>query len=212
MILFMHAAPVSVGATERAIERLPHPIRARHALVTDLVDPTASSFTEDDAAFDKLEGAVAANRRGDETRIVLSCSVYNGFAERLQSSLGIPVERSDDAALREAVTFGPRIALAVSYPPSYAIIESHLRAVAAEAGLPVAPVSLLSGNAFAFAGDPVRYAAALEEAAALARDVDCAVLAQFSMDPYATEVAGRTNIPVLSALAACLKRLALPSV
>lgn len=208
----MHAAPVSVGATERAIERLQRPFEARHALVTDLVDPNATSFVEDDAAYRKLERAVAAHRSGDETRVVLSCSVYNGFAQRLQDDLGIPVERSDDAALRAAVAYGPRIALAVSYPPSYAIIESHLRAVAAESGRAVAPVSLLAENAFAFAGDPARYATALEDAAARASGVDCVVLAQFSMDPYATEVAARTEIPVLSALSACLGRLASPSV
>jgi hypothetical protein len=65
MILFMHAAPVSVGATENAIERLPHQLQARHALVTDLVDPRATSFVEDDAAYIKLERAVAAHRNGD---------------------------------------------------------------------------------------------------------------------------------------------------
>lgn len=208
----MHAAPVSVGATERAIERLPQPFAARHALVTNLVDPNATSFVEDDAAYRKLERAVAAHRKGDEARVVLSCSVYNGFAQRLQADIGIPVERSDDAVLRAAVAYGRRIALAVSYPPSYAVIETHLRAVAAESGRPVAPVPLLAENAFAFAGDPVRYAAALEDAAARANDVDCVVLAQFSMDPYATQVAGRTEIPVLSALRACLERLASPSV
>jgi hypothetical protein len=126
--------------------------------------------------------------------------------------LGLPVERSDDAALRAAIACGPRIALAVSYPPSYEIIESHLRAVAAELGRPVAPISLLAENAFAFAGDQERYAAVLQDAVGRARDVDCVVLAQFSMDPYAAKVARRTELPVLSALTACLRRLASPSV
>ena len=208
----MHAAPVSLEAARRAIERLAQPLQARHALVTDLVDPNATSFAEDDASLQRLEQAVAAHRRGDETRVVLSCSVYNGLASQLEARAGVPVERSDDAVLRAALTYGPNVALAVSYPPSYRIIESHLVELAARSGKSVAPGPLLAENAFAFAADAGRYGRVLGEAATAVQAADCVVLAQFSMDPYATEVAAKTPIPVLSALEACLARLASPSV
>jgi hypothetical protein len=145
---------------------------------------------------------------GDEERIVLSCSVYNGFAQRLEASLAIPVERSDDAGARAALAAGDRIALAVSYPPSREIIARHLRSLAAAQGRRLALRPLLTGNAFAFADDPARYGRALAEAAAAAGGCDAIFLAQYSMDPFAADLAASGPVPVKSALSATLDRLA----
>jgi len=206
--LFIHAAPISLAATEAALERLANPPRSRHALIAELVNPRAMSFAQDEAAYVRLRRAVAVHLHGDEQRIILSCSVYNGFAPRLRAELGIPVERSDDAGVWTVLGCGTRIGLAVSYPPSYAIVESHLNAVAAELGRKALAVPVLRENAFAFADEPDRYGQVLADAVRSASDVDCVFLAQFSMDPFAPRVAEQTQVPVVSALEACLQRLA----
>jgi hypothetical protein len=210
MILFLHAAHVSLDATEAALARLDRALRVRHALALDLVDPNAMTFSQDDAAYARLKTALMHHLHGDETRVVLSCSVFNGFASRLGAELGLPVERSDDAGTHLAIARGPRIGLAVSYPPSYDVVASHLVAVAAERGRPVVVAPLIEENAFAFAGDPERYSATLAAAAAHAAGLDCVYLAQFSMDPHAAKVARSTKLPVVSALAAAIDRLSDP--
>jgi len=205
--LFVHAAPVSLAATQAGLERKRARFAVRHALVPGIVDPRAMSFAQDDVDYARIRAAVAAHLRGDETRVVLSCSVYNGFAPRLTADFGLPVERSDDAGSCEALQGGARVGLAVSYPPSYAVIKAHLAALAEEAGRTVAVVPLLSGNAFAYADDARRYADALFEAARTAETLDTIFLAQYSMDPVAPRVAEATTLPIISALEATLTRL-----
>lgn len=207
-LLFVHAAAVSQAAVEAALVNRPLPgLEIRHALIGGLVDPAALEFAEDDAAFERIHAALRTRLSGREARIVLSCSVYNGFAPRLGAALGIPVERSDDAGARAALASGERIALAVSYPPSREVIARHIRSLAAAAGRRLSLRPLLAENAFAFAGDPVRYAAALAEAAAAAEESEHLFLAQYSMDPYAAALAARSRAAVVSALAATLDRL-----
>jgi len=212
MILFLHAATVSLEATETALARLRPAPRARHALAPDLVDPNATSFAQDEAAYARLRAALTKHLRGDETRVVLSCSVFNGFAPRLTADLSLPVERSDDAGTYAALGCGSRVGLAVSYPPSYDVVASHLQTVAAQLGRPLSVTPLLEENAFAFAADPQRYGAALAAAAGRSAAIDCVFLAQFSMDPHAAKVAASTDLPVVSALEAALRRLSDPLV
>lgn len=208
-LLFIHAAAVSQAAVEAALLRRPLPqLRIRHGLARGLVDPGAGEFAEDDAAFERILEALREHARPDDARIVLSCSVYNGFAPRLGAALGIPVERSDDAGARAALAAGDRIALAVSYPPSRAIVERHLRSLAAAAGRNVTLQPLLAANAFAFADDSRRYGEALAAAAAATQGCDAVFLAQYSMDPFAAELAARGPYSVVSALGATLDRLA----
>jgi hypothetical protein len=199
---------VSLAAAETALERLKEPPRCRHVLIPELVNPRAMSFAQDEAAYARLHAAVAAHLRGDDERVILSCSVYNAFAPRLQAEIGKPVERSDDAGVWAVLGCGTRIGLAVSYPPSYSIVETHLTSVAAELGRTAIAVPLLGENAFAFADeDPARYGDVLAAAVRDASDIDCVFLAQFSMDPFAARVAEQTQVPVVSALESCLRRL-----
>jgi hypothetical protein len=207
MILFVHAAAVSLAATQASLQRARVTDGIRHALLPGLVDTKEMRFALGDGDFSRLLAALAPHVRGDETRIVLSCSVYNGFAPQLEARLGRPVERSDDAGTRSALARGGRIALAVSYPPSYPVIESHVLAVAAENRVAVEIEPLLSENAFAFAGESERYAAILGDAVERARDCDVIFFAQFSMDPYVAALSERPSLPVVSALESCVRRL-----
>lgn len=165
------------------------------------------TFAHDDVDYARIRGALSAHLRGDESRVVLSCSVYNGFAPRLAAEFGLPVERSDDAGARAIVARAARIGLAVSYPPSYDVVESHLHRLAREAGRTIDAVPLLADNAFAFADDTARYARVLLDAVASTPEVAAIFLAQYSMDPYAPIVSESTRIPVVSALDATLAAL-----
>lgn len=208
MILFLHAAPVSLAATQAGLERVRARYGVRHALAPGIVDPRAMSFAEDDIDYARVRGALGTHLRGDETRVVLSCSVYNGFAKRLEAEFGIPIERSDDAGCCAALERGTRVGLAVSYPPSYAVIEAHLLTLAEDARHAIRLVPLLSVNAFSFADDAARYADAILEAIATSVEpLDTILLAQYSMDPVAPRVAEATTVPVVSALEATLIRL-----
>jgi len=207
MILFLHAAPVSLAATQAGLERVRAAFRVRHALAAGIVDPRAMFFARDASSYARIRSALSANVRGDEKRVVLSCSVYNGFAERLEAEFGVPVERSYDAGSHAALERGRRIGLAVSYPPSYPVVEAHVQALARDAGRDLRLVPLLSDNAFSFADDSERYARALLEGVALAGPLETIFLARYSMDPVAPRIAEATTIPVVSALDATLTRL-----
>jgi hypothetical protein len=207
VILFLHAAPVSLAATQAALERHRNAPPVRHALAPGIVDPQAMVFAHDDTDYERLRAAVAGHLRGDEARLVLSCSVYNEFAQRLERDIGIPVERSDDAGAHCVLARGPRIGLAVSYPPSYEVVEGHLEGLAKRHATRLELVPLLAENAFAFADDAARYARVLLDAVEAAPDLDAIFLAQYSMDPYAPRVAEATVIPVVSALEETLRRL-----
>ena len=207
MILLVHAAPVSLAATQAGLERMRARFPVRHALAPGIVDPRAMYFANDDVDYARIRGALAANLRGDERRVVLSCSVYNGFAPRLEAEFGLPVERSDDAGGRTVLAKGSRVGLAVSYPPSYAIVEAHLEGLARAERHAVEFVPLLAENAFAFADDAERYADAVLAGVATATGLQAIFLAQYSMDPLAPRVAEATAIPVVSALEATLARL-----
>jgi len=207
LILFFHAAAVSLAATQAAIERTRTRLPVRHALATGLVDPRAMNFAHDEIDYARIRTALGGHLRGDETRVVLSCSVYNGFAPRLEADLGIAVERSDDAGARAVLAHGPRVGLAVSYPPSYEVVEAHLVALARDDGRDVEIAALLAENAFAFADDAARYARALVDAVTTAPEVDSIFLAQYSMDPFIPVVAEATRVPVVGALGATLASL-----
>lgn len=205
--LFLHAAAVSLAATQAALERTRATYPVRHALAAGIVDPRAMSFAQDDIDYARVRGALAAHLRGDEARVVLSCSVYNGFAARLAAEFGLAIERSDDAGSHAALERGARIGLAVSYPPSYAVVETHLLALAHDGRRAVSVVPLLSVNAFSFADDAGRYADAILDAVAATEPLDTIFLAQYSMDPVAPRVAEATVVPIVSALDATLARL-----
>jgi aspartate/glutamate racemase len=209
-VLFVHASAVSLAATQRGLERLVNPPVVRNALETALVDPHAMRFAQDEAGYARLRAAVVPHLHDGAEHVILSCSVYNGYAERLETELGLPVQRSDEAGARSAIDLGLRIGLAVSYPPSYQIIEGYLLRLAAERRLRTELVPLLAENAFAFADDAERYGQVLTEAARRAREtesVDALFLAQFSMDPYLEPVARAAQLPVVSALTACLQSI-----
>ena len=206
-ILFVHAAAVSLAATQAGIERLRKPVAIRHTLAIGIVDPRAMFFAHDDIDYARIRQAVASHLRGDESRVILSCSVYNGFASRLATDLGLPVERSDEAGARAVSLRGARIGLAVSYPPSYAVVEARLMEISQEEGRIATLVPLLADNAFAFADDADRYGGVLLKAVANAPEVDAIFLAQYSMDPFAPCVSEATHIPVISALEATLATL-----
>ncbi len=203
--LFVHAAQVSLDATERALLDYPA-LRTRHAIDPGLVDPTASGFSPGDDDYAGLQSFVRAELKNGDARIVLSCSVYNGFADRLAADLNVPVERSDDAGAREAARYG-RLGLAVSYPPSYELIRSHIESIASGSNTEIAIEPLLRSNAFALASDAHSYATAIDQAIGAANGVDAIFLAQYSMDPYRDRARRTAMVPVISALESSLRRL-----
>jgi hypothetical protein len=207
VVTFIHAAEVSRAATMSRLSADAPGFAARHELLSGIVDPSATDFAGDERDYAVLRDAVRSALRGDEARVVLSCSVYNGFAPRLSGDLGVPVERSDDAGAIAALAFGDAIGLAISYPPSLPVVRDHLEDLARAEGRDVAVRSVLSGNAFAAADDTHRYESVLRDASRRARDIDVLYLAQFSMDPYAAQIAAKSRVPVVSALAECVARL-----
>jgi hypothetical protein len=204
--LFVHAARVSQAAVERAAARRAG-LRVRHALDESLVPAHDARFEPGETDYARLLAFVRARRRSGDVRAILSCSVYNAFAIRLSADLGLPVERSDAAGAAAAARVR-RLALAVSYPPSYRTIETHLLEIARSAGNAIAITPLLGSNAFAGAADSAAYAAALTAAARAAAPDATIFLAQYSMDPHAGAVRAVSPGPVISALEFTLSRLA----
>jgi hypothetical protein len=206
---FLHTAEVHV-ATFEALSREYLP----STFTVHRVDPEALELARQDGSAESVRAVVAAHLaelRDAGCEVVLcTCSTLGEVGEDLAGD-GLEVIRIDRPMLRRAVTLGPRIGVLVALTSTVEPTTRVLAEEAADAGADITvEVTVVEGAWDAFlAGDAVAYHSSIARAAdTLAARCDVVVLAQASMEPAATLLAGLAT-PVLTSPRSAMEAVAL---
>ncbi|HIZ37523.1 MAG TPA: aspartate/glutamate racemase family protein [Candidatus Ruania gallistercoris] len=170
-----------------------------HHLLDDKIVADLGRDAEGSGVRDRLRDLVHVAQRGGAKAVMFSCSSISGFAAGLQTELGLPVLRIDEAMADEAVRLGQRVAVLATLPTTLTPTVALLRERAEAAGRSVEVAEVLIEGAFeaVSGGDRDRHDALVAEAiTARAGQVDVVVLAQASMASAAETVS--TDVPVLT--------------
>ena len=190
-IALIHALPESPVPANAAFDRL-WPAAARFNLMDDSLAPdlaAAGAITpEIHARF--LTLARYAHGTGS-AGILFTCSAFGTAIDACKKSLPIPVLKPNEAALEDALSTGPRIALLVTFPAAIPSMRAELADLAASRGRTIQIETGVAEGALAAlkAGRPEEHDTLIARAAATLPPVDALVLAQFSMARAAPSVA-----------------------
>jgi hypothetical protein len=206
---FLHTAQVH-EATFEALSREYLP----SASTVHRVDPEALELARQEGTAERVRAVVAAHlaelqAAGCEV-VLCTCSTLGEVAEDLSGD-GLEVIRIDRPMLRRAVTLGPRIGVLVVLTSTVAPTTRVLAEEVADAGAGITvEVSVVEGAWDAFlAGDSEAYHSSIVRAVrALAGRCDVVVLAQASMEPAASLLAG-LETPVLTSPRTAIEAVAL---
>lgn len=159
---------------------------------------------------DLFDYALQCGATADPTEAVLfTCSAFPPEIASVQARAKVPVLTPNFAAFREALIFGARVAISVTFEPTAAGLIAEIRDIAQRQDLEVLPRVVAVPEAFVAlkAGDAVAHDQHVAEALAGVWDVDSIVLGQFSMARAAAGVQARSKIPVITTPTAAVKAL-----
>jgi Asp/Glu/hydantoin racemase len=141
--------------------------------------------------------------------VQFTCSAFNACIEEARTSVDIPVLKPDEAMIENALTYGPRLGVVVTFGPSIASITEQVSSRAVAMGvLPQLDVRLAQGALDALrGGDADTHDRLIAEAAAGLHDCDVVMLGQYSMARAASAVTIRGGVPVLTGPRAAVDRL-----
>lgn len=216
-----------------------------HAL-EESVMPIRAAFADvwpESAAFDLLETSLAPDRAlagrcdenmverfralsryaagthgvgGPTAAILFTCSAFGPAIDAVKADLPMPVLKPNEAAFEEALAFGNRIGLCVTFEPSLGSLQAELRDMASAAGRSIEIEPVLAHGALQAlkSGDGDEHDRLVRRACATLADVDVIVLGQFSLARAAASLRTVSGIPILttphSAVRALKARLAAP--
>lgn len=207
-IAFLHTGAVVIPTfAELAARHLPG-VDIQHLLDSTIVGDLGRGDDPASIATRLRDLGDAARTAGAEA-VIFTCSSISGFAGALESELGIPVLRIDEAMADEAVRTGSRVAVIATLPttlrPTVALIRE--RASAADRTVDVDEVLVDGAFEAVVAGDRATHDRLVGEAIrAAATSNDVIVLAQASMAGAAETVS--VAVPVLTSPERGIRRAA----
>lgn len=218
-IALIHALEESVAPVRAAFRELWPQALPFDLLDTSLAPDRALAGGCDDhivGRFQALAGYAASTRgvAGSTRAVLFTCSAFGPAIDAVKASLPIPVLKPNEAAFEEALEFGERIGLCVTFEPSLRSLTSELGEMANAAGRSVAITSVLAEGALAAlkSGDGEAHDELVMRACSRLGDVDVILLGQFSLARAAGPLRRQLKVPVLttphSAVRALGKRLA----
>ena len=142
--------------------------------------------------------------------IGLACSVYAPAVETIREMVDVPLVSSYGPVMADAVASGPRVGIIASVPATIRDAEYYLLREAEEREIPVEPFPRLAEDLIPTLrreGQTGFEKRLLEEANALAPEVDAVLLSQFSMATALEHVSGGCPVPVLSPPHSSARRL-----
>jgi Asp/Glu/hydantoin racemase len=122
--------------------------------------------------------------------VQFTCSAFNECIETARAAVEVPVLKPDEAMIDDALTYGPRLGVVVSFQPSIASVAQQIDYRAVAMGVfPQVDVRLAEGALDALrAGDPAEHDRIVAAAAASLDACDAVMLAQYSMARAAPKV------------------------
>lgn len=207
-IAFLHTGAVVIaGFAELASELLPD-VEVQN-LLDDRIVADLGSGVDPASIASRLESLGNTAVAAGASALLFTCSSISQYAGELQSKLGVPVLRIDEAMADGAVATGKRVGvvatLATTLRPTVGLLQER----AASQGVVVEIAELVVPGAFeaVVAGDRARHDELVAEAIEqMGANNDVVVLAQASM-ASAAQIAN-VEVPVLSSPRPGIERLA----
>lgn len=206
-VAFLHTGAVVIEPVSRLrAEHLPDVVAVNYLDDRIVADLGAEATRESVRA--RLENLVSAAKSSGAEAVMLTCSSISGYAASLESTVGIPVLRIDEAMADTAVSGGGRITVIATLATTSAPTTALLHERAALLGTSPTIDSVVVDGAFEaiVGGDRATHDRLVGAAiVAAAADSDVIVLAQASMAGAADTVS--VEVPVLTSLELGIRRL-----
>ena len=208
-IALVHALPESVAPINQAFASA-----WPAAQIFNLLDDSLSRDVARDGAItdamtqrfvDLTRYAVSTGARA----VQFTCSAFNECIDAARSTVDVPVLKPDEAMIDDALTYGPRLGVVVTFRPSIDSVSTQIEARAEALGVhPQLDIRLAEGALEAFrAGDPEEHDRRIAAAAAGLGPCDVVMLAQYSMARAAPRVRTPGEVPLLTSPQAAVARL-----
>ncbi|UYN83159.1 MAG: aspartate/glutamate racemase family protein [Microcella sp.] len=206
-VAFVHTGAVVIEPVARLrAEHLPDVVAVNYLDDRIVADLGADESRESVGA--RLENLVSAAKSSGAEAVMLTCSSISGYAASLESAVGIPVLRIDEAMADTAVSEGGRITVIATLATTSAPTTALLHERAALLGTSPTITGVVVDGAFEaiVSGDRATHDRLVGDAiVAASADSDVIVLAQASMAGAADTVS--VEVPVLTSLELGIRRL-----
>lgn len=203
-IAFLHTSPAAIGPLMQFYNEAAPELEITNLLEDGILRLLAER--KYDTARERFSHLIRAARDvyGAELMMITCSSVTRRMLDELRGEFDLPIIKIDGPMTRKAVETGPRVGLAVTFPPTIEPSTQLIRAAAEDVGRDVEIVRESSPEAYQalLAGDVATHDRLLLDVIdrLQAQGVDVIVLAQVSMARILPQLAGRANVPVLSSL------------
>jgi Asp/Glu/hydantoin racemase len=208
-IVLLHATPVAIDPVRAAF--------AEHWPEADLVNLLDDSLSPDRAREEPLSEAMierfgALGHYGHMTGadgILVTCSAFGPAIDKMQRDLPIPVLKPNEAMFRAALAQGRNIAMVATFAPSVGTMEDEFAEFMADAGVEARLTTILVADAMTAlrAGDAETHNRLIADRANDLSGFDTVMLAHFSTSRAQAALAERTDVPVLTAPGAAVRRM-----
>ena len=208
-IALVHALPESVAPINEAFASA-----WPAAQIFNLLDDSLSRDVARDGAItdamtqrfvDLTRYAVSTGARA----VQFTCSAFNECIEGARSTVDVPVLKPDEAMIDDALTYGPRLGVVVTFRPSIDSVSAQIEARAQALGVhPQLDIRLAEGALEALrSGDAGEHDRRIAAAVAELGPCDVVMLAQYSMARAAPQVRTPGEVPLLTSPRAAVARL-----
>lgn len=207
-IALLHALEASIAPIQAAFANT-----WPEADIFDVSDTALADHVARHGLDDEVRMRVRAMRdkalSEEASGLLFTGTAFGPILDEVEVGCPVPIERPNTGAFEQALTYGPRVGLLLTFPPSEAALVAEFEQTAAACGARLRlSVQIAVGALDALrAGDAGRHDAIIAEAAATLEAIDCVVLGQFSMARAVGAVKVWRTEPVLSTPRAAVCRL-----
>jgi Asp/Glu/hydantoin racemase len=199
-IALIHATPLSMAPINAAFER-----HWPQAQLMHLLDDSLSRDREREGELTEtmiqrfIDLATYAKGTGADA-ILFTCSAFGPAIEAAGRAVEIPTLKPNEAMFEQALGLGKRLALVATFRPSLITMRDEIEAMAGAHGIEIELRTVHVPGAMddLAAGRVEEHHRKIAEAASRIKDVDCVMLAQFSMAASAPQVQEEAGSPVLT--------------
>ncbi|MFC7398527.1 aspartate/glutamate racemase family protein [Chelatococcus sp. GCM10030263] len=221
-IMLIHALREAVAPIHAAFNANWPAARIYDVLDTSLSDDLAADGSITPGMIERFRSlgsyaAGAGSPAGGTDAVLFTCSAFGAAIDAVKADLAIPVLKPNEAAFRQALDRGPRIALIVTFPPALPAMATDMRQLADTTGSDLKLEGCIVEGALDAlkAGDAGRHDALIADAVRRLPPVDAVVLGHFSMARAAGAASGATAAPVITtpdSAVSLLRSLLAPSI
>lgn len=208
-IALIHATRLAIDPIENACNTLWPDVE----YISVLDDSLSVDRQKDQRLTEEISNRIVALGRYAEglgaAGILYTCSAFGEAIEQTKDQSKIPVLKPNEAMFDKALSYGDRIAMIYTFPPSVEGMEQEFREEAALRNSSAQIQSIYADGARQAVeeNDIETHNRIIAETAAGVKDVDVILLAHFSMARALGAVQAMTDLPVLTSPDTAIKNL-----